>query len=95
MKDKEGVSLCGGVPMPTYSLFLVVIDDDCDDDDDVDDDGSWRYIDLESTFTNLFWSSSFLGIVVDFGKSFSKSLGIITLTCVYLTRTKNFATHCF
>ena len=41
MKDKEGVSLCGGVPMPTYRLFLVVIDDDCDDDDDVDDDGSW------------------------------------------------------
>ena len=35
MKDKEGVSLCGGVPMPTYRLFLVVIDDD------VDDDGRW------------------------------------------------------
>ena len=44
MKDKEGVSLCGGVPMPTYRLFLVDDDDDdddCDDDDDVDDDGSW------------------------------------------------------
>ena len=39
MKDKEGVSLCGGVPMPIYRLFLVVDDDDDDDDDDVDGDG--------------------------------------------------------